>query len=235
VQRALHISSLRSVTVPFRIKICGITNCQDAQQAALLGAGALGLNFYTGSPRYVDPETAANIVGGLPASVECVGVFVNERQECPVQIAHRVGRIGTIQLHGPQAELGPAPPFRVMPAFSVRDRHDLGSIRQLLERTGQDGWLPDAILIDAHVEGQFGGTGVTVPWEILADFRLQVPLILAGGLTPENVAEAIRIVGPDGVDVASGVEMRPGIKDREKMQDFIDNARAAFAKLRRTN
>lgn len=146
---------------------------------------------------------------------------------------------------------------RWIPAFSVSEKEDLLKIGRFLKECGRKemempgerpsdlvAWMnqsrqkkkdpdffPEAILVDAHVPGQFGGTGRTVPWELLADFKPEVPLILAGGLTPENVAEAVRIVRPYGVDVASGVESSPGHKDADKMKRFIENAREAAERL----
>ena len=114
-------------------------------------------------------------------------------------------------------------------AFVVRDQNSLQDIAGYLHRSRTLGQVPDAILVDAHVPGQYGGTGRVAPWDLLADFRPGVPLILAGGLTPDNVAEAVRIVRPYGVDVASGVEQQPGVKDAEKMRRFIGNAREAAA------
>ena len=108
---------------------------------------------------------------------------------------------------------------------------DLQGIARYLDRCRSLELLPAAVLVDAHVSGQYGGTGQTLPWDLLADFRPGVPLILAGGLTPENVAEAVRLVRPYAVDVASGVELSPGRKDAEKMRRFIGSAREAAAKL----
>jgi phosphoribosylanthranilate isomerase len=118
-------------------------------------------------------------------------------------------------------------PFRWVVAFAVRDRQSLTAIDAYLDRCRQEGRLPDALLVDAHVPGEYGGTGQVAPWDLLAEYRPPVPLILAGGLTPENVAEAVRRVRPYGVDVASGVESSPGRKDAEKMRRFIAEARRA--------
>src|SRR5262249_34324083 len=142
------------------------------------------------------------------------------------------GRIRTIQWYGKQRELCDAYPFQVIHCFPVRDPQSLRDITSYVELCRSLGQTPPAVLVDAAVPGQHGGTGQTLPWSLLADFRPGVPLILAGGLTPDNVAEAIRIVRPYGVDVASGVEAAPGRKDAEKMRRFIANAREASAKYR---
>ncbi|HZU38610.1 MAG TPA: phosphoribosylanthranilate isomerase, partial [Gemmataceae bacterium] len=117
-------------------------------------------------------------------------------------------------------------PFRYIAAFPVTHRESLLGITRYLDICRQQGRIPDALLLDAHAPGLYGGTGRTAPWELLADFQPGIPIILAGGLTPDNVAEAIRMVQPFGVDVASGVESRPGVKDPDKVRRFIDNARA---------
>jgi phosphoribosylanthranilate isomerase len=218
------------VAVPFRIKICGITSLADALLAAELGADAIGLNFHSLSPRYVDPQTAGRIAQELPPTVEAVGVFVNERMAEMKGLAGRVG-IQSLQSHGESSEISDPNPFRLVVASPVRDRDSMNAIADCLERCRARGWLPAAVLVDAHVPGSYGGTGTKAPWNLLAEFRPCVPLILAGGLDPDNVAEAIRIVQPYGVDVASGVERSPGKKDTDRMKRFIDNARTAREKL----
>jgi phosphoribosylanthranilate isomerase len=198
--------------------------------AAELGADAIGLNFYSLSARYVDPETAGRIARELPPNVEAVGVFVNEPLAAMKRLAGRAG-IQTLQVHGASSEINDAHPFRMVLASPVRDRGSVNAIAHRLEYCRAQGWQPAVILGDAHVPGSYGGTGVKAPWNLLAEFRPCVPLILAGGLDPDNVAEAIRIVQPYGVDVASGVERSPGKKDTDRMKRFIDNARTAREKL----
>lgn len=210
-----------------RIKICGITSEADACQAAELGADAIGLNFYAASPRYVQPDRAAAILRRLPPFVDPVGLFVEQKLSEIVDFAKALGRIRTIQWHGRDHEISNPFPYRFIPAFRVGSRSDLDTIDRYLAACREAGYAPDAIVIDAHVPGQYGGTGQTAPWELIASFRADVPLILAGGLTPENVGLAVRIVRPYGVDVASGVEDRPGHKDLEKMRRFVDVAREA--------
>ena len=214
-----------------RIKICGITRVADAEQAARLGADAVGLNFYPRSPRYVDPATCAAILRALPPFVEPVALFVDEPLRQVFAALNQLGRVRTFQWYGSQRELSDTFPFQYIPAFPVRDRASLLDITRYLDSCRSFGGLPAAVLVDAAVGGQHGGTGRTVPWHLLADFRPGVPLILAGGLTPDNVAEAVRVVRPYGVDVASGVEGRPAQKDPEKMRRFIGNALEAAAAL----
>jgi phosphoribosylanthranilate isomerase len=208
-----------------RIKICGITNPADAELAASLGADMIGLNFYAKSPRCIDEAIARSILQSLPTSVEPVALFVNESAAQVQRIAQSLD-IRTLQLHGDHQETLPTA-MRWIPAFSVADAGDLVRITAYLEKLGAAGMTPAAILVDAHVPGMFGGTGQVAPWRLLADFKPAVPLILAGGLTPENVADAIRIVRPYAVDVASGVESSPGKKDAGKMRRFIDAVRTA--------
>jgi phosphoribosylanthranilate isomerase len=216
-----------------RIKVCGITDPAASQVAARLGADAVGLNFYPSSPRFVDRDSAERILRELPPFVTPVGIFVNQSLDQVIgqMLDSSVRRVQTFQLYGENHEVASIFPYRLIPAFPVRNRSSLQAIARHIDECRARQALPAAILLDAHVPGQYGGTGQTTPWELLADFKPGVPLLLAGGLTPENVAEAVRIVQPDGVDVASGVESAPGRKDPEKMRRFIGNARDAAAKL----
>lgn len=209
-----------------RIKICGITRQQDAECAVRLGADAIGVNFYPSSPRYLDAKRAADVLRAVPPFVSVVGIFVNESMATMVQMAQEVGRISILQRHGQDPQPGDSRPFRFVPAFAIKDRDDLDRITRYLDACQEAGFLPDGLLLDAHDPAHFGGTGRTAPWNLLADFRPGPPVILAGGLTAENVAEAIRIVQPYAVDVASGVESQPGIKDHEKLARFISAARS---------
>jgi phosphoribosylanthranilate isomerase len=213
-----------------RIKICGITNAADGRQAALLGADAVGLNFYARSPRHIDRATAEAVLDVLPPSVEAVGLFVNLPLPEVFEALRPLARIRTVQWHGDEPDPGDPAPLRLIAAFRVQGREDLGTITRYLGACRDRGRPPAAVLVDAHVAGAYGGTGRTAPWDLLADFRPGVPVFLAGGLTPENVAEAVRVVRPDAVDVASGVEQAPGRKDPEKLRRFIGNAREAAAK-----
>jgi phosphoribosylanthranilate isomerase len=207
------------------IKICGITNPADAERAAALGADMIGLNFYAKSARCINEATARSILQVLPTSLTPVALFVNESLSFVRQSIQPLN-IRTVQLHGDLSEGLPGG-IDYIPAFALRDAASLVHITAEIVRLRSLGLAPTAILIDAHVPGQYGGTGQVAPWHLLAGFDPGVPLILAGGLTPDNVAEAIRIVRPYAVDVASGVESAPGTKDHEKMRRFIDAVRNA--------
>ena len=196
-----------------RVKICGITHPDDLAAAVAAGADAVGFNFHPPSPRFVDPGRARALLALLPPFVEAVGVFVAR----PVaEACAGLDSIRTVQMH---AGLGDAPPvgFRLVPAFPVRTSDDLEAIQRLVPALA-----PAALLVDGHAPGLHGGTGQAAPWDLLARWRPGVPVILAGGLTPENVAEAVRRVRPYAVDVASGVESSPGRKCPEKMRRFIE-------------
>jgi phosphoribosylanthranilate isomerase len=214
-----------------RVKICGVTNEADARHAALCGADAVGLNFYPGSPRHIDAATAGFILRELPPFVEAVGLFVNQPLRHVFEFLHPLGHIRTIQWYGDQHELSECFPYHLIAAFPVRDADSLLAITRYLDTCRGLDHLPAAVLVDAHVPGQHGGTGQKAPWELLASFQPGVPVILAGGLTPENVAEAVRLVRPYAVDVASGVERGPGHKDPDKVRRFIDRAKEAAAAM----
>jgi phosphoribosylanthranilate isomerase len=220
-----------------RVKICGITSPGDALLAAELGADAIGLNFYPPSPRFVDAATARRILEVLPPAVRPVAVLVRPSVEQMVRL-HADLDICLFQCHAVAWAEWSAPPlskgglggvaWRLLLAQGVSEEEDLEAARQQIAAAGQLGFDVAGLLVDARVTGQHGGTGRTAPWSLLAGFNPGVPLILAGGLTPNNVAEAVHIVRPDAVDVASGVESGPGVKDREKLQAFIVNARSAL-------
>ncbi len=214
-----------------RVKICGVTNPVDAQRAAQLGADAIGLNFYEGSPRCIESNTTQLILRELPPFVVPVGVFVEVPIIRACETVRTFGRINAIQWHGENHEPSDCSGYHLIAAFPVRDAFSLQAIEHYLDTCRAIGRLPSALLLDGYAAGQHGGTGQTAPWHLLASFRPGVPIILAGGLTPDNVAEAIRIVRPYGVDVASGVESAPGRKDAEKMRRFLANAREAAARL----
>jgi phosphoribosylanthranilate isomerase len=208
-----------------RVKICGITSEQDAQDAVRAGADALGFNFFKESPRYIAEERAAAIIRQLPPFVEPVALFVDEPVERMTATCQRLGPVHAIQCYG-QHPL-PVASFHFIPAFGVKDANSLADINDYLDRCRNHGALPAAVLLDASVDGMHGGTGKTAPWKLLADFGPGVPIFLAGGLTPDNVAEAIRLVRPYGVDVASGVERSRGQKDADKMRRFVEQAKNA--------
>ncbi len=210
------------------IKICGIKDVDTAQRIAAMGPDAIGLNFYQPSPRVVDFTVAAQIAAGLPDSVEPVGLFVNHTQD-EIHEASQTCSLRTVQLHGdePPGFSSAFPELKIIRALRVGSE-GLDELSAYLAECRQLGTMPDYCLVDAHVPGQYGGTGQTVSWEMLArEYRRDEwpPLILSGGLTPENVAAAIRACRPWGVDVSSGVESTRGIKDLDLVQRFIDVAR----------
>ncbi len=221
----------KQCSVMFRIKICGITTVEDARVACEAGADAVGLNFYAPSPRCVTLEKAAAICEALSGSVVKVGLFVNAPA---AEVARICGRLGLdlVQLHGDEppeymADLGDWP---VMRAFRL-DARGIGPIDQYLTRCKALGCLPRLVLIDSSAPGQYGGTGRQADWLTVAEYpgeEWHPPLILAGGLTPRNVAQAIQSVRPFGVDTASGVEMAPGRKSADLVRRFVLAARAAL-------
>ena len=189
-----------------RVKICGITRIEDALLATELGAHAIGLVFAE-SPRRISPERAADIVRHLPPFVSAIGVFVNEEADRVRRIVEQCG-LSAVQLHGdetPEYARGLAE-VKVIKAVRVRDRSSFD---------GVDGYQVSAFLLDTYSKKARGGTGETFNWELARDAELPAPLILSGGLNPENIGEAIRTVRPYGVDVSSGVESEPGKKAPE--------------------
>ena len=215
----------------FRIKICGVTSVEDALLAAVAGADAIGLNFYPKSPRFVEVEQARQIVDSLPKSVRRVGVFVDASVD---EIRRAVAELGLdlAQLHGdePVELLRALRGVPVMKAF--RAGADLVPIANYLASCHRGGCVPRMLLLDAARTGLYGGTGTTLDWQALAAGRpllAGLPLVLAGGLTPLNVAEAIAAVRPWGVDVASGVEDRPGRKSKPLVEQFVAAAKLALA------
>jgi phosphoribosylanthranilate isomerase len=209
-----------------RIKICGVTAPEDVRAIAELGADAVGLNFYPKSPRYIDPRNAAELLRSIPPMMDAVGVFVGLKTRQVCALAYQLG-LRSVQCFGEIDDVEDSYPFQRIAAFRVKDRSSLDEIDLYLEKCRSINALPAALLADAHVEGQLGGTGQTAPWDLLAKFRPGIPLILAGGLTPEIVAEAIRTVRPFAVDVASGVESSPGKKDLDTVRRFIDAVHTA--------
>ena len=205
-----------------RVKICGITNDSDARASVDLGAYALGFNFYEKSVRNISPAEAYKIVRALPDAIESVGVFVNWSSEAVIALANAVG-LDTVQLHGdelPETVRAAAKHFRVTKALRVGPGFILAGLRPYKAAS--------AYLFDAAKAGQYGGTGHRSDWAIARRAAKSHRIILAGGLTPENVADAILYVRPYAVDVASGVESRPGKKDRGKLREF-------FAEVERAN
>jgi phosphoribosylanthranilate isomerase len=218
----------------FRIKICGVTSAKDAQLVALAGADAVGLNFYPQSPRYIDLSMAEKIVGVLPKQMARVGIFVNPNPDEAVAVAERL-KLDWIQLHGeePAEMMGRFGNHRVLRAFRFGNDSEQAIVDYLDDCQRRETRVA-AILIDAAATGELGGTGKLVDWNALVAARPKfgdIPLVLAGGLTPFNVAEAIALTRPDAVDVASGVESKPGSKDLLLLRAFITSAKKAFAAL----
>ena len=198
------------------VKICGVTNLEDARRAVDLGAWAIGLIFYSGSPRRCRASEAAAITAALRRRVEIAGVFVNAHLD---EVAHKADDLGLslLQLHGDEgpaycAEAARRTGCRVIKAARVRSRGDVDALET---------FHTDFHLVDGHAPGLAGGTGETFDWSLLRARRTDIPLILSGGLRPENVGEAIAAVHPFAVDVASGVEAEPGRKDPDKLEAFF--------------
>ncbi|MCK5826020.1 MAG: phosphoribosylanthranilate isomerase [Desulfuromusa sp.] len=199
-----------------KIKICGITNLEDALFAAEAGADALGFVFYEKSPRYVLPETVQQIISVLPPFVTTVGLFVNAGIDVIERTMQMTG-INVIQLHGDESpEESRFSSASVIKAVRVKDAGSLAGIER---------YRVSALLLDAWNDQQYGGTGETFDWQLARSLAGKLPLILAGGLNPDNVAEAIRMVNPYAVDVSSGVEESPGHKDHDKIHKFIQQVR----------
>ncbi|MEE9614446.1 MAG: phosphoribosylanthranilate isomerase [Thermodesulfobacteriota bacterium] len=201
-----------------KVKICGITDPDDALHAADCGADALGFIFWKGSPRYVEPAVAARIVGDLPPFVTTVGVFVNE---APGEIRRVRGEVGldVVQLHGEETpELCGSLGGRVIKAFRIKEGKDVEAAKA---------YRASAYLLDTFKDGVQGGTGETFDWDAAVEAKKFGRVILSGGLTPDNVADAIRHVRPYAVDVGSGVEKGPGRKDRDKVSKFIEEVKKA--------
>jgi len=210
-----------------RVKICGITREEDLDATVAAGADAVGLNFHPPSPRYLTVERAQALLRRLPPFVEPVGVFVDQPLTALPALVAAIGSLRTVQVHGRAAECRSAFPLAYVPAFQVRHRDDVAALISYLEECTRLDALPAAVLVDGYAPGLAGGTGVVAPWQLLAELSLPVPLILAGGLTPDNVAQAVRQVRPYAVDVASGVEAAPGVKDADRVRRFIEAAREA--------
>jgi phosphoribosylanthranilate isomerase len=204
----------------FKIKICGITNQEDADIAVQEGADALGFVFYAESPRYVQPAIAQHIIASLPPFVIPVGVFVNHDLEMVKRLYDDCG-LGLAQLHGDESpdfcESLQRPALR---AIRIKNRRSYLALAEWKGRIGVRGFV-----VDAFSDTAYGGTGHTTDWSLAGEVAKAVPILLAGGLNPENVREAIRQVQPYGVDVSSGVELSPGRKDPGKIREFIQSVR----------
>ena len=202
------------------VKICGITRIDDALAAAALGARALGFNFYKKSKRYISPDDAKKIINKLPGHILKVGLFVNSSESEVREIDEKL-ELDLLQFHGDET-----PDFckkfgdKVIRAFRLENENQLDEIKKYD--------FARMIIVDAAVAGQYGGTGILSDRALAIKAKeIGIPLLLAGGLTPENVKEAIEEVKPFGVDVAGGVENNAGVKDTEKIRAFMRAARCA--------
>ena len=197
-----------------KVKICGITNIEDAESAVKSGADALGFIFFRNSPRYIHKNVAKEIIQGLPPFVSSVGVFVNEEETKIREISESCG-LDILQFHGDES-----PDFcslfnrRLIKAFRVKEKKDLEIISS---------YKVSAVLLDTYYKDLYGGGGKAFNWQIVSMARSYYSerVILAGGLCPDNVLKAIQIVKPYGVDISSGVESEPGKKDHAKLEEFI--------------
>lgn len=212
-----------------KVKICGITNWADARSACNAGADFLGFNFYTRSRRYIDPQRGKSIVRRLPKNVASVGIFVNEPLDDLVRVARAAG-VKYVQLHGDETPAGVSRlrrmlgPVKIIKAIRVRRAADIRKAAQFRDAC--------AILFDGFDPQRRGGTGKTFDWSFAARGNGRTRTFLAGGLTPDNVAEAIRIAQPYAVDVCSGVELSPGKKNRAKIKALMRAVNGATRRKR---
>jgi phosphoribosylanthranilate isomerase len=199
-----------------RVKICGITTVEDALLAVEAGADALGFVFHDKSPRSISPENARAVIKALPPFVQIVGLFVN----APIETVNEVinfCRLDLAQLHGDESpEYCEQVSRRVIKAFRIKDRSSLDQLAC---------FRVAGYLLDAWMPSAYGGTGHSFNWELAVEAKRYGTIILAGGLTPENVRQAVTQVAPYGVDVSSGVECAPGRKDPEKVREFVKRAK----------
>lgn len=201
-----------------KIKICGITNKEDAINAASLNVDMMGFIFYRNSKRYIEPRVVRDIANELPPSIAKVGVFVNEKEEKVFEIAQDLS-LEMLQFHGdetPDYCLGFKDKYKVIKAFRLKTKKDLKDTND---------YDVDLYLLDTYAPDTFGGSGEIFDWKILEDYEFLKPIILSGGLNPKNISQAIKEISPYGVDVSSGVESSPGKKDLELMKKFVENVR----------
>lgn len=205
-----------------RVKICGITSPRDAAEAARAGADAIGLQFFSGSIRYLTVDQAIEIRKSIPPFISIVGIFVDAERTEILKMTEAVG-LNYIQFSGNESPDSCKDfPAQTIKTIRVGSKDDLVDVDQ---------YPVDVLHLDSQVGSQYGGTGHIFDWSLATDFVTSKPLIVAGGLRPENVAEAVRSLRPDAVDVCSGVESAPAVKDYEKMRQLILNARNANAEL----
>jgi phosphoribosylanthranilate isomerase len=218
------------------VKLCGVCDAHSAYELAKLRPDAIGLNFYHRSARHVSLAMAVAIRDAIGDDILPVGVFVNEPLERLLEAADETAMAG-VQLHGDEPPAFVADVREARPELAIIRAWRVGAdglepLANHLAECERHGARPDAVLVDAHVAGSYGGTGQTAPWEQLRGYDpAWPPLILAGGLVPENVAEAIAVVRPFGVDTASGIESSPGVKDPERAAAFVVAARRTSPRL----
>lgn len=201
-----------------KVKICGITNREDALEAVDAGADALGFVFYKGSPRYISPDVAKDIIKSIPPFVTTVGVFVDERGE-EIERTMRYAAMDVAQLHGHETPEACPTGKRVIKAIRVKELIDLEPLKH---------YRVSAFLLDTYTPESLGGTGQIFNWDIALAAKEFGRIILAGGLNPDNVEKAVRWVRPYAVDVSSGVEEEKGKKDHKKIRLFIERAKGVF-------
>jgi phosphoribosylanthranilate isomerase len=196
-----------------KVKICGVRTHEEAQEAIACGADALGFNFWQKSARFIGPKEAREITQRLPPFINCVGVFVNESAQHIKQIVEQT-KINVVQLHGDEEPefCEQLPNLKIIKAFRVNEEFNIEELNN---------FPVHAFLLDANVKGEYGGTGQRFDWRIAIEAKQIAPIILAGGINIENVAEAIQYVRPYAVDVCSGVEAEPGRKDLLKLREFM--------------
>ena len=209
-----------STTRPPRIKFCGITRTEDAQYAVSLGAWAVGVVLWAGSPRVALPQEAADVADAVRRKAEIVGLFVNEELDAVVALADQIG-LTMVQLHGDEGPVfcetvARRTGCRVIKAARVRSNADIQAL---------EAFRTDFHLLDGYVPGMPGGTGQSWDWELARKRRSKIPMILSGGLRPDNVAAAAEAARPFAVDVSSGVESAPGVKDHALMEAFVEAIR----------
>ncbi|WP_107669405.1 phosphoribosylanthranilate isomerase [Cyanothece sp. BG0011] len=206
-----------------RIKICGITQAQQGQAIAALGATALGFICVERSPRYVGAQQIQHIIQTLPTKVDCIGVFANASLT-DLERVLTVAQLTAVQLHGEETPEFCAqvkqlfPHLEMIKAFRIKTRDSLSHLPDYVE-------MVDTFLLDAYHPQQLGGTGKTLNWEMLKNFRADRPWFLAGGLTADNILQALEHLTPDGIDLSSGVERSPGDKDMLKVTQLLKNLR----------
>lgn len=210
-----------------QIKICGITRQADLDEAGALGVAALGLNFFPKSPRFISHKTANQLLANWPSGVLPVGLLVQPNRETVQNLVDQVPRLAWLQFHRMEAPPNWPIPRPWYPAFSPSTLEEVRKIYSWLESAKLCPTPPSAVLVDGHAPGMEGGTGNKAPWDLLREFQPGIPWILAGGLKPSNVAEALAELRPVAIDLASGVEESPGIKSACLMKDLVDQVESA--------